>query len=100
MIDSKLTKAQLTANLIKAEQAGIILQGESYNARKALDEYVKMLETRDREVEDLQEKLSNIRQSIETSQAVCYPEQSLHENSQKDDPKEFLLLKYIYNTSI
>ena len=100
MIDSKLTKKDLIAKLIEAEEEKQTLRSESYRARQSLSEFTKVLETRDRELQFLQDKLSQIRQSIETSQAVCYPEQSLHENSQKDDPKEFLLLKYIYNISI
>ena len=98
MIDSKLTKKELTAKLIEAEQDSQRLFSENCKYIRERDELQKIREATGREVLELHEALTRIRTAIQVSQAVCYPESSLyHGESNKGDPKEFLLLKYIYN---
>ena len=98
MKNSKLTKAQISAKLKEAEFKIEELGNIAFCRKRDMEKAQEILKQEERQTEAALKSLTHIRHAIQTSQAVCYPECSLYlGESNKEEPPEFLLLKYIYN---
>ena len=96
MIDSRLTKKELIAKLIKAEEAFMTIMKEVDQVRRERDAFQNAVISNDRQTEAALTSLSNIRQAIEAAHATCYPLCYLEDAPDIDDPKSFNLLKHIH----
>ena len=98
MKNAKLTKAQISIKLIEAEKKIEELESIALYKKREVEKIQEKILQEKSQLTELHQILTHIRNAIQTTQAVCYPESSLYfGESNKDDPPEFLLLKYIYN---